>query len=156
MVQPSHNLKSLTFARHALLSIINQFSVEDLNKIPEGYNNNLIWNFAHCIVSTQFMCYGSTGNPVGISKELTEKYKRGSKPDSEAPATEEEINYWKELALSSVKQIEADANSGILSTYHSWSIGKHYSVDSLEDALEFCHFHEGSHYGYMLALKRFL
>jgi hypothetical protein len=30
---------------------------EQLNTIPEGYNNNLIWNIAHIIVVQQMLVY---------------------------------------------------------------------------------------------------
>lgn len=154
MTQPILELKHLMFVRRAFLGTISKLSVEQLNKIPDGFSNNLIWNFAHCIVSTQYMCYSPTGNPHGISKEMMDKYKRGSKPESDA--SENEINYWKELAISSIQQLETDSNAGLLSTYHAWSIGEHYSIASIEDALSFCYFHEGSHYGYALAMKKVL
>jgi len=37
--------------------MITPFSLEQLNKIPEGFNNNLIWNIAHCVVTQQLLCY---------------------------------------------------------------------------------------------------
>jgi hypothetical protein len=32
-------------------------TLEQLNKIPEGYNNNLIWNIAHVVVVQQMLVY---------------------------------------------------------------------------------------------------
>jgi hypothetical protein len=35
--------------REIFLKILDNHSLEQLNKIPAGYSNNLIWNIAHCI-----------------------------------------------------------------------------------------------------------
>ena len=38
--------------RIALLNFLENHSLEQLNAIPEGFSNNLIWNIGHCIVAT--------------------------------------------------------------------------------------------------------
>jgi hypothetical protein len=51
------------------------YTLEQLNKIPEGYNNNLIWNIAHIIVVAD-VGLQIIGNTMMISDEMVEKYKR--------------------------------------------------------------------------------
>ncbi|MFB0910652.1 MAG: DinB family protein, partial [Flavobacterium sp.] len=55
-------------------------TLDQLNTIPEGYNNNLIWNIAHIIVVQQMLVYKLSGLPMMISDEMVEKYKKGTKP----------------------------------------------------------------------------
>lgn len=148
------DLKNLAFIRYALLATIKDLSVEQLNKTPEGFSNNVIWNFAHCMVSTNSMCYGPSGNDIGISKEMIDKYKRGSKP--EGNVSEDEINYWKELATTSVTQMEKDLVAGKFSTYHAWDLSKRTQIASVDDALAFSYFHEGTHLGFIWSIKKFL
>lgn len=51
-------LKKLRFA---ILKTIEQLPTEQLNKVPDGFNNNIIWNVAHLIASQQNLCYIKAG-----------------------------------------------------------------------------------------------
>ncbi len=45
-------IEILRNTRKHLLSFINDLSTEELNEIPQGFNNNIIWNLAH-LTATQ-------------------------------------------------------------------------------------------------------
>lgn len=66
-------------SRLILSQILPNYTLAQLNKIPVGYSNNLIWNIAHVIVVQQMLVYGLSGLPMKISNEMVEKYKKGSK-----------------------------------------------------------------------------
>jgi hypothetical protein len=38
--------------RMQFVHLLNGLTIEQLNKIPEGFNNNLIWNFGHLLGNT--------------------------------------------------------------------------------------------------------
>ncbi len=154
MNQSKYDLKNLKFIRQAFLGTISKFSNEQLNHIPEGFKNNLIWNFAHSVASTQSMCYGPSGNDIGLSPEQLERYKMGSKP--EGPVSDEEIAFWKDFAMKSIEQLEKDMASEKFSQYHAWELSPSNKVSSVQDALDFSYFHEGTHLGYALAMKKLL
>ncbi|MBD1422623.1 DinB family protein [Sphingobacterium chuzhouense] len=40
-------------SRGIYLSYFENYSLDQLNKIPNGFNNNLIWNIGHIIVTRQ-------------------------------------------------------------------------------------------------------
>ena len=61
-------------SRNIYLKIIENYSLEQLNTIPEGMSNNLIWNMGHVIVSQQKLVYALSGLPMHISDSLFEKY----------------------------------------------------------------------------------
>ena len=48
----------LITTRKHFVSLIENFSTEQLNKIPEGFSNNIIWNIVHCMVTQQGLIYG--------------------------------------------------------------------------------------------------
>ena len=43
--------------------LVDRLSIEELNEIPEGFNNNIAWNFGHVIISQQMLCYVRAGIP---------------------------------------------------------------------------------------------
>jgi hypothetical protein len=53
--------KFILKSRQKFIELLDGLSIEQLNKIPTGFNNNIIWNFAHIVVSTQTLVYVRTG-----------------------------------------------------------------------------------------------
>src|SRR5688572_11023066 len=74
--------------REILLKILDNHSLEQLNKIPAGYSNNLIWNVAHCISAQQVLVYKLSGLPTVVSDEFIDKYKKGAKPEGDVSQSE--------------------------------------------------------------------
>ena len=67
-------------ARSTLGTLMDQFSLDQLNEIPAGFNNNLIWNLGHIIVSQQLLCYAASGITPLVEPGLIGKYKSGTRP----------------------------------------------------------------------------
>ena len=42
--------------RKNLLDLLQNTSEKDLLTIPDGFNNNIYWNIAHCIAQQQLLC----------------------------------------------------------------------------------------------------
>ena len=40
---------------------LKHFSLEQLNAVPEGFNNNILWNIAHTMVTHQLLMYKRSG-----------------------------------------------------------------------------------------------
>jgi hypothetical protein len=51
-------------ARQFLLDQIAGLTTEELNQIPRGLNNNIIWNLAHLISGQQGIFYARAGLPA--------------------------------------------------------------------------------------------
>ena len=66
--------------RTYLLNLISELTTEQLNKVPEGYNNNIIWNLGHMIAAQQGICYKRAGVDMIVEEDFFETYKPGSKP----------------------------------------------------------------------------
>ena len=105
-------------SRNIYLKIIENYSLEQLNKIPEGFSNNLAWNLGHIIVSQQGLVYRLSGLPMNISPEMMEKYKNGSKPTA---TTQEEIEELKVLLFSLLEKTKEDYTNGKFTSYNEYT-----------------------------------
>lgn len=142
--------------RQAFIDLIDTLTVEELNQIPEGFNNNIIWNFGHIVVSTQTLCYVRTGINTDASEvKYNEDFKRESKPSRFINS--EEISELKSLALSTIKAIQEDYKKGFFDKMQAFSTST-YKVEmkSIEELLITTSGHDNIHLGYALAQKRLI
>lgn len=147
-----HNIGVIRQTRSFILQAIEDLSTDQLNHIPEGFNNNIIWNLGHMIAAQQGVCYMRNGMPPRISEEFFNRYKPGSKPEQNISA--EEVAVIKELTFSTLDQLEADYENGHWTGYKPWTTRYGVELTSIEDAVQFILFHEGLHGGVIASLKR--
>lgn len=149
-------LEVISASRKALLSLVEDLSTEQMNKIPPGFNNNLAWQMGHLVVSQQLLCYKLSGNDLVIDPTLVDKYKNGSKP--EAWINAEEIAQIKAYLLDTIDQLEQDLNTDKFTNYTPYTIStyKGYRLEKIEDAVKFIVSHDGLHYGCSLMMKKFV
>ncbi|MBW4359034.1 DinB family protein [Flavobacterium taihuense] len=141
-------------SRKMLSSYFENYTLEQLNKIPEGFSNNLIWNLGHIIVTQQLLVYKLSGLPMVVSDEMVEKYRKGTKPEHDV--TQAEVDEIKALLLKSVDQLETDYNNGIFVNYQEYPTSTGYILKSAKGAIEFNNFHEGLHIGIMMSIRKFI
>lgn len=141
-------------SRNLYLKYLDTYSLEQLNKIPEGFSTNLIWNIAHIIVSQQKLVYVLSGLPMHISQEMLEKYQNGSRPDGKV--AQQEVDDIKQLLTSLVNQTKSDYENGIFKEFNAYQTKTGFYLGSLDEAIEFNNYHEGIHYGIMMQIKKFL
>jgi len=144
--------KTWTTNRKQYLLFFDTFSLDQLNKIPAGFNNNLIWNIGHIIVAQQSLIYKGSNLPMYISEDLFNLYKPGTKPTS--AISQAEADELKELLLSPIATTEADFQKGIFTTYNERTTATGFHLASVQDALAFNNYHEGLHFGYMMSIKK--
>ena len=134
---------------------LDKLSLEDLNKIPEGFRNNIIWNIGHIVVTEQLLLYRLSGLPTMVSEEMIEKYKKDTKPVGFV--TQDEVDEISELLFSTIKQTQEDYNNNKFVNYQEYTVSTTGStLKNIDDAINFALFHEGMHLGYILALKKSL
>jgi hypothetical protein len=138
--------------RAYILDSVKELTIDQLNKIPAGFNNNVIWNLGHLVAAQQGVCYLRAGLKPRIDEDFLDKYKKGSRP--ERFLDEEELKKIKGLFLSSLDELKQDYESGLWTGYNSWTTSYGVELNSIEDAIQFLNFHEGLHTGYIMALKR--
>lgn len=138
--------------RSSLLKSTEELTIAELNRIPDGFNNNIIWNLAHLVSVQQSVCYLRAGEPLSVEESFYHAYKPGTRPV--AGVTENEARAIKELLLSSLDRLEDDYRAGRFAGYQTWTTRSGWEQRTIDDALQFLVFHEGMHTGYITAMKR--
>ena len=141
-------------SRKILSQFLEKYTLEELNAIPEGFSNNLIWNIAHIIVVQQMLVYKLSGLPMKISDEMVEKYKKGSKPEHQV--LQAEVDEIKSQLLEIIDQTEIDFNNKIFKNFTEYPTSTGFVIKSAEDAMAFNYFHEGLHIGIMMSIRKFI
>lgn len=141
-------------SRAVLKNFIETNSLQALNKIPEGFKNNIIWNIAHTISVQQALVYKLSGLPTIISQEMLTKFAKGTCPERDL--TQSEVDEIKELLLSTIEKSKEDYTNGVFKNYNEYTVTTKNTLTNVKEAIEFNNFHEGIHLGYILALKHSL
>lgn len=145
-------IETIKLTRTSLLEAVKDLSIEQLNKIPAGFNNNIIWNLAHLVAAQQNICYKRAGLEPVIEDRFFTPFLPGTKPEGFINA--EDVETIKGLFFSTLDQLDADLQNGTFANYKSWTTRYGNSINSGEEAVAFLPFHEGIHTGYIWALKR--
>jgi uncharacterized damage-inducible protein DinB len=138
--------------RAFLLEHLKDLSTEQFNQIPEGFNNNIIWNLGHMIAAQQGICYIRAGLTHPVGEDFWNQFKPGTKPGK--PLDAAEIENIKNLLFTTLDQLETDYNNHIFGGYIAWSTRYSVELANIDDAITFLPFHEGLHSGCITALKR--
>lgn len=151
-------MQSLNYAqvvRTKMLAIVDSLSLEQLNQIPVGCNNNIAWHLGHLVVSSQLLCYVRTGVDAARIVPFAEQYRNGSKPESWIEQSE--IDELKLMLLTSIDAIEEDFQRGVFEkteayTTHTFGLMLH----TIEEVLECCALHDTLHLGNVMMMKKML
>jgi hypothetical protein len=143
-----------TTSRNMVSKFLAGYTVEQLNAIPEGFSNNLIWNIGHIIATQQLLVYKLSGLPMMISDEFVEKYKKGTKPES--IVTQAEVDEIKSILFEAVNQTKVDYDNKIFKNYNEYPTSTGFVLKSVESALAFNNLHEAIHIGIMMSIKKFI
>lgn len=138
--------------RTNFLTLVQGLSLEQVNKIPAGFSNNIAWNFGHVIVTQQLICYKVSGYEAKIGMELIDKYRKGTKPEGDIDAAE-----WQQLlhlAPTTFDSLLADYTNGFFTQFTPYTTSYGVELTSIDDVLRFLPVHEALHYGYAMSQKK--
>lgn len=137
-----------------LIKLIEGLSIEQLNEVPAGFNNNIIWNFAHMVAAQQGVCYVRAGLKTVIDESLYLAYKPDTKPQTFVDAAK--LDEIKQLAFTTLDKLEEDYHAGIFVGYSPWTTRYGVDINNIDEAIKFLPFHDGLHTGYIMAQRRAL
>jgi hypothetical protein len=141
-------------SRNMLLKFLDDYTLEQLNKVPPGFSNNLIWNIAHIVVVQQMLVYNLSRLPMMVPEEMINKYKKGTKP--EGNVSQDEVNQIKALLFETIKQTQTDYYNGIFKNYNKFTTMSGFTIKNAGDAIAFNYYHEATHTGIMMGIRKFI
>lgn len=147
-------LEAIKHTRLNMIKIMKAYSIEDINRIPKGFNNNLIWNFMHVIVTQQLLCYSLAGEKPTIDADLIDAYRKGSSPKEQV--SEAELNAYIKMATDTLDQFEIDIEKGMFRNYKPYGTSFGLTLSSSSEALQFNLAHETLHLGAMITMRKLL
>lgn len=139
-------------ARSFVLGIVNDMSDDQLNKIPPGYKNNIIWNMGHLIASQQDVCYIRSNVQIVVDEGYIKLFKSDTKP--QGIISSEAIDTIKKLLLPTIDRLESDYKQHMLTSFKPFKTKYGVGLQTIDDAINYLAFHEGIHVGYIMALKK--
>jgi hypothetical protein len=148
----TNSLNTIKATRKHLLQLIEGLSTEQLNQVPAGFNNNIIWNVAHLISAEQGICYTRANIPFIVDDKFYTPYRPDTKPARFIESAE--VDEIKELLITTIDQLDTNYQNKIFTNYPLWTSRYGVPITSIEDAINFLPFHDGMHIGYVMALKR--
>lgn len=148
----SQQFDAIKKPRVTIFAALDALSLDQLNTIPAGFNNNIIWNLGHMVAAQCGICYKRAGLALPISEDFFETYKPGTKP--ERLYTADDLAQIKDLMFSTLDKLQADLQTGMFGNYPTWTTRYGTELSSINDAIVFLPFHEGLHIGAIIALKK--
>lgn len=141
--------------RRKFVDLLETLSIEQINQIPTGFRNNIIWNFGHAIVATQSILFKRTGKDPAKEIVFLEKYQSGSVPDSFIGQAE--VDTLKKMSEEYLIEAEILYHKGFFSEIDVCKL-KTFSVetDNIDELLQVILMHETLHYGIASAMKRWV
>ena len=145
-------IEAIRKTNQTFVSMMNRLSVDELNAIPAGFNNNIIWNFAHSLAVQQAFFYALSNLPYTIDADFINRYKKGTRPES--ILDEREIASIIRMFAEAIDRFENDYKAGIFQTYQSYTTSIGFVLTSIDEAIQAASFHDGWHFGYARAIKK--
>ncbi len=141
-------------SRNIYNTFLEKYTLEQLNTIPAGFSNNLVWNLGHIIVIQQVLVYRLSGLPMYISDSLFETYRNGSKPTG--ISTQAEVDELRNLLFLLLEKTKEDYAAGKFVNYNEYTTGTGFYLASSKEAIEFNNYHEAMHLGFMTNIRKFI
>ncbi|MFM7021537.1 MAG: DinB family protein [Flavobacteriales bacterium] len=149
-----YHLDHLYVIRKKLLDYLDTTPLEKLLIIPQGCNNNMLWQIGHCVISQQRLLYTLSGLPMNVSENYFLNFKIGTSPkDWTATPDIEEV---RASLIATVNKLKADLEAGVFKEYKPYKTSSGLVLNNVGEAFVYSNYHEGIHIGNLEIFKRIL
>ncbi len=139
--------------RATFTQLIEGLGIDEINTIPDGFRNNIGWNFGHIVVSTQGLCYRRTNVQPDRDIPFLSAYAKGTTPTNWINA--EELEILRSAAVETILQIERDYENGVFASIDPYATATYgLQMDTIEKVLTVALAHDNLHLGYATALRK--
>ncbi|SFJ61414.1 DinB family protein [Brevibacillus centrosporus] len=152
MSNSSYIWDSYDLVRNITLSALNTVSEEVADVIPEGFNNNIRWNFGHILVTQDLFMYGPSC--PNLPANYAALFAPGTKPanwEGDVPSLAT-LAAQLEEQKARIKETFADRLDEKLS--QPFQLGNKGTMNTIGELFTFSLFHEGMHMNALGALKK--
>jgi hypothetical protein len=152
----SWNWNLLLQTRKNYLAVLEELSINEVNTIPIGFNNNMIWNIAHIIATMDILFYKLNGLETHLDSEFIEAYRKGTAPQAFVNA--DMVKSIKRNLLNQLEWIKKDMEAGVFPSQlaKSYTTSYNFELATLEDIFNFNQVHEALHMGIVMSLRKFV
>lgn len=147
----STEFEHLIQTRKNIIKLLDKHS-DQVHVVPANFNNSLLWNAAHCLVTMQLLVYKLSKQTPTISDAYIDLYKKGTK--AEVNDGQIKLEELKTALLSTADELKRDHEQGKFKTYNTYPTSYGIALNNVEEAISFNNVHEGLHLGYMMALSK--
>ncbi|MCB0568161.1 MAG: DinB family protein [Phaeodactylibacter sp.] len=142
----------LQTSRENISRLLQGLSLSQLNHIPAGFRNNLLWNAGHLLATQQLLLYGLSGRELLLPDTFIESFRKGTQPEGKYDADMAE--FIKGKLLPTAQQAAIDYERGLFQTFTPYQTSYGVELKDFSQALQFVNVHEGLHLGYMMAMAK--
>ena len=146
------SMNTLKEERGLIARLIQDLSDEQLLIIPDKHKNNILWNLGHIIITQQFLHYTLSRLEMRITKEMVMLFRTGTSPSNWA--THPNIEEIKSLLIDLPDKFIEDYRKDIFKEFRPYKTSTGITLNDIEHAVTFNHFHEGTHTGIILGIMK--
>lgn len=141
-------------ARRSFIELIEGLSLEQINRVPEGFNNNIAWNFGHISVSALALAFKTSAVKPSIEIPYFKKYGKNTKPEEAIDA--QELQALKDYAISAIGMIKEsminnEFTGASVTPYTTTTYG--IPMTDIDEIIATIGMHDSLHYGIAKAIS---
>jgi uncharacterized damage-inducible protein DinB len=145
-------LDQLEFVRTATLSAVEGLSDTEANVVPQGFNNNILWNLGH-IYLVQERIFHFAQEPLNIPEGFAKFFGSGTKPADwvgQPPAFSEICELLKAQPQRIRERLQNRLNEQVAEPFKI----RNLEMRTIAEVLTFMLYHEGTHTQNIKTIKR--
>jgi hypothetical protein len=134
----------LNYTNQVILNTVKDLSEEEAQVIPEGFNNNILWNLGHLYVSQEYFAFGIANEPTKAPESFALFFGRNTKPATwtdQPPTLLEVVNLLEEQPNRIREQLENRLDEIIANPFSIPGL----TLKTFDELLAFTLFHQGGH-----------